>query len=106
MNDILELFDFIDVMNVMNDMNDEAVRIPRRYIRNMEDPFEKFNDDQFFRRYRFPKNVVLNEIMGLLSIEHTSNRGLPLPPILKLLCALQFYAASDFQVSYFIYNPI
>lgn len=95
MDDFLEFVNFVDEF-----MEDDVIRIPRKYIRNMEDQFEKYSENQFFKQYRFPKNVVLNKIMGLLNFDYTNNRGLPVPPTLKLLTTLQFYAASDFQVSY------
>ncbi|KAF0722633.1 putative nuclease HARBI1 [Aphis craccivora] len=40
--------------------------IPRRYIRNMEDPFEKYNDNTFLKHYRFPKLIVMDQLANLL----------------------------------------
>lgn len=34
---------------------------PKRYIRNLKDPLGKFNNDIFFKRYRFPKVPNSNE---------------------------------------------
>jgi len=76
----------------------DVERIPRRYIHNLEDPIEKHSDEHFLKRYRFPKVVVMNNLLDLLGIHYTNNRGLPIPSILQLLTTLWFYATSNFQV--------
>lgn len=55
--------------------------IPRRYI---EDPFKKYNDNNFLKLYRFPKIIVRNELLEMIGIQYTNNRGMPIPPILQL----------------------
>lgn len=54
MDEFLEFIDFID--DVLDDYDDASV--PRRYIQNTKGPFEKYNENNFFKRYRFPKRVV------------------------------------------------
>ncbi|CAI6344057.1 unnamed protein product [Macrosiphum euphorbiae] len=75
----------------------DVERIPKRYIRNIEDPFEKYNDNTFLKRYRFPKLIVMDQLLNLLGINYANNRGLPIPPILQLLTTLRFYATANFQ---------
>jgi len=50
----------------------------------MEDPFEKYNDNTFLKRYRFPKLIVLDQLVDLLSIIYVNNRELPISPIPQL----------------------
>jgi len=38
----------------------DVEQIPRKYIFNMEDPFEKYNDNISLKRYRFPKLIDLD----------------------------------------------
>lgn len=35
-------------------------RIPKIYIRNLENPLEQYNDDTFLKCYRFPKSIVMD----------------------------------------------
>jgi len=78
----------------------DVEQIPRKYIRNMEDPFEKYNDNTLLKRYRFPKLIVMEQLVDLLDINYANNRGLPIPPILQLLTSLRFDATANFQVKY------
>lgn len=80
----------------------EAVgfRIPKRYIRDAENPMEFYSNEEFKIRYRFTKNTVIDLIFPLIDWpEITNNRGLPIPSILMLLATLLFYATGNFQVS-------
>lgn len=48
---------------------------------------------------RFSKETVVDVLLDLITnISYSTNRGLPIPPILQLLTALRFYASSNFQV--------
>jgi len=93
---------FVNYVEMVYEYFDEfdVEQIPRKYIRNMEDPFEKYNDNTFLKRYRFPKLIVMDELVDLLGIHYYNNRGLPIPPILQLLTTLRFYATSNFQIKY------
>lgn len=66
---------------------------PRRYIRDVENPMESYREDEFIRRYRFPKFIV-REILELFGddLRRINNRGLPVPPLIQLLIALRYYA--------------
>ena len=45
--------------------NDNAipVRVPKRYIRDGQDPFEYYYEEQFQMRFRFSKLVVRNTLL-------------------------------------------
>ena len=52
--------DGLDVIDVMVEIEDDidsedenAGGIPRRYIRDMENPFERNSDSEFIRRYKW-----------------------------------------------------
>ena len=82
--------------------NDNAipVRVPKRYIRDGQDHFEYYHEEQFQMRFRFSKRVVRNTLLPLIrhSLEKINNRGLPVPSVLQLLLTLRFYATGNFQV--------
>ncbi|CAI6354784.1 unnamed protein product [Macrosiphum euphorbiae] len=92
MDDIFEIIDFVQFINEDED------RIVRRYIRDHENPMEFFTSMEFYKRYRFSKEIVRDVIMQLITINHENNRGLPIPPIIQLLTTLRFYASSNFQM--------
>ncbi|KAJ4446849.1 hypothetical protein ANN_13548 [Periplaneta americana] len=54
--------------------NENEFRQNKTYIRDMEDPLEMYNDQQFKRRYRFDKNTVVNVLVPLISIHNTTMR--------------------------------
>ncbi|KAH7977550.1 hypothetical protein HPB49_002310 [Dermacentor silvarum] len=73
-------------------------RVPRRLLRDSENPMELYNNQQFLLRYRFSKETV-RELLLLLPLEASgNNRGLPLSPMLQLLLALTFYGAGTFHI--------
>ena len=58
-----------------------TVRLIQRYIRDWQNPFEFYNEEEFKKRYRFNKDSVLHGI--LLKIEglaKINKRGLPIVP--------------------------
>jgi len=77
------------------------MRVPKRYIRDGQNPLEFFNDWEFKRRFRFCKNSVMFGILPLIEegLTKTNNRGLPIPPVMQLLICLRFYSTASFQVS-------
>lgn len=73
-------------------------RVPRRSLRDRENPMELYSNEQFVARYRFSKETV-RELLLMLPLEASDhNRGLPLTPMQQLLLALRFYGAGTFQV--------
>lgn len=64
----------------------DVPRVPKRYIRDMENPIECFHDRKFVERFRFPKIIVLNTLMLLVfNVEQSDDhQGLPISPQIKL----------------------
>lgn len=75
-------------------------RMPKRYVRDAHNPLEWWNEIEFRKRYRFSKNTVINFIQPLVvdALHKDSRRGLPISPLLQVLCCLRFYATGNFQV--------
>lgn len=96
----MDLFD--DFLNFY-DNNELEVRVPKRYIRDMENPIKLYHDYEFLERFRFPKFIVLNVLMPMVFNtelpENNDHRGLSISQIIKLLTALRFYATGCYQVS-------
>lgn len=94
-----EFEEFEDILENVGQRN-QLVHLPRRYIRDAENPLERFEDSEFKKRYRFDKDTVTETLLPLVieALEKPTNRGLPIPPVLQLLVALRFYATSSFQV--------
>lgn len=93
--------DYFDYLEVEEEEVDRRGRLPKRYIRDAENPLEFYADTEFRRRYRFDKKIVLDVILPLISerLETVNNRGLPIPPLIKLLICLRYYATANFQVT-------
>lgn len=82
--------------------NEPIVRAPKRYIRDLQNPFEFYNNVEFKRRFRFSKNSILEGILPRIeeALQKPNNRGLPIPPVFQLLICLRFYATASFQVCF------
>ena len=79
------------------DMAEELNSVPR-VIRDRSNPFEEFDDGEFFDRFRLSKASVQCLLEMIKSdLEYTSLRNNFIPPILKLLTALRFFATGNFQ---------
>lgn len=92
--------DYFEFLEVVEEENNIVERLPKRYIRDAENPMEYYADEEFCRRYRFSKHVVTNIILPLIinGLEVPDNRGLSVSPLIKLLICLRFYATGNFQV--------
>lgn len=92
MMEYLDLIDRIDTVDLL---------VRQRALRDRIDPISNFSDNEFFDRFRFPKDVVLSQILPLVSteLESTTERNHPAPPIIQLLIALRFYATNDFELT-------
>ena len=93
----LEDPDISDFEDTDDDIADN--RPVKRYIRDGQNPFEFYEEDEFKKRFRFNKESVLHGILPKIiePLTKTNNRGLPIPPQLQLLACLQYYATSSFQ---------
>ncbi|XP_066602013.1 putative nuclease HARBI1 [Prorops nasuta] len=97
--DLEDLEELEDVQNLEDDQN-MRLRLPKRYIRDAQDPFDFYRSHEFRKRYRFSKGgikyVILPEIVE--GLQKCNKRGLPNPPIFQLLICLRFYATASFQL--------
>ncbi|KAG8239321.1 hypothetical protein J437_LFUL018753 [Ladona fulva] len=77
-------------------------RLQKRYIRDAQNPFDFYRAAEFIQRYRFPKEIVLGQLLDIvhprLMRRYSSGRGLPIPPVMMLLTALRFYSTGSYQV--------
>jgi hypothetical protein len=80
-------------------LHDERNRLPRRILRDRENPMELLTENEFRMRYRLSKDTVRDVLVPMVPPQNADSRGLPLPPILKILTCLRFYATGSFQVS-------
>lgn len=94
-----ELLEFYEFVEEMEEEEQQRRRLPRRYIRDAENPIERFRDRDFQCRYRFLKSTVVEVLFPLMTDTVGDLRGLPLSPMVKLLTALRFYATGLYQVS-------
>jgi hypothetical protein len=79
------IFD-LDLIEHIN-YRDDYIRlpVPRRYIRDADNPLVYYNDNEFRRRYRFYKESVLNILMPLVMIHQISEVSRYHQLLLKLL---------------------
>jgi hypothetical protein len=75
-------------------------RLPKRYLRDLDDPLTFHSKEEFAIRYRFRKQTVITVLLPLVQVQLAAmdNRGLPILPMLQLLLALRFYATASYQV--------
>ena len=76
-----------------------------RVIRDRNNPFTEFTDDEFRMRFRLPK-TSLQTVLNLIQekLEYPSKRNSAVSPLNQLLLTLRFYATSSFQVSERLYT--
>jgi hypothetical protein len=88
-----ELENLEEWVEIAEEMENLVMDHPRRYLRDMENPMEFYREDEFIRRYRFRKIIVV-EILELFAddLQRVNNRGLPVPPMLQLVITLRYYA--------------
>jgi hypothetical protein len=79
------IFD-LDLIEHIN-YRDDYIRlpVPRRYIRDADNPLVYYNDNEFRRPYRFYKESVLNILMPLVMIHQISEVSRYHQLLLKLL---------------------
>lgn len=105
----VEFPDVPDLFLENEDLEEEPlIRFQKRYIRDMQNPFEYYNNMEFKRRYRFSKNSILQGILPRIEepLTKINNRGLPIAPVLQLLTCLRFYATEIFKLVFIIYISI
>jgi nuclease HARBI1 len=74
-------------------------RLPKpRVYRDRSQPFEVYDDEELIRRYRLPRQCIL-DLCGELQhkLERPTRRAHALPVATQVFTALQFYATGSFQ---------
>lgn len=98
----LENLEIVEIQDISSSSEEDEIQIraPKKYIRDGQNPFEFFNEQEFKRRFRFSKNSVMFGILPLIEegLAKINNRGLPISPVIQLLICLRFYATASFQV--------
>ncbi|KAL1488809.1 hypothetical protein ABEB36_014605 [Hypothenemus hampei] len=89
-----EFIDFLDFQEC------RLLRISKRYIRDLSDPFQIYNELEFKSRFRFSKRTVRDVLCPIIQevLQKNCNKGLPFLPIQQLLVTLRFYATENFQL--------
>jgi len=61
-------FEIRDIfLNEEEEENEEIqIRVPKCYIRDKENPFEFFNEQEFKKRFRFSKDSIMFDILPLV----------------------------------------
>lgn len=99
--------DFLNFIDIAAEVEENFHRIPRRYIRDVQNPLEFYRELEFKQRFRFSKDTTRNVLLPLVTeqLSKHSNRGLPISPMHQIFVALRFYATGSFQViknSYYV----
>ena len=79
----------------------EFVECPyRRVLRDRNNPFEFYSEEEFKSRYHIRKETT-QALLQLLStdLNHVSSKNNCIPPILQLAVALRFFATGQFQTT-------
>lgn len=75
----------------------------RRYLRDNDNPFEKYTVEEFYNRYRFKQETVKNVLVPLVApfLAKPTRRGMPFAPEVMVLGTLRYYATGTCQVCCF-----
>lgn len=82
------------------ELEEMPMRAFKGYIRDYQNPFDKYSEWEFKQRFRFTKDSVMFGILPLVEegLAKINNRDLPILPIVQLLICLRFYSTASFQV--------
>jgi len=106
---VLKMEDFDDFVEAVENDNaeeeEEIQRLPKRYIRDAQNPLQFFRNKEFLARFRFSKNTFLYIILPLVInvLRKPSRRGLPVSPLFQVLWTLRYYGTGSLQVCIFNY---
>ncbi|XP_037972328.2 putative nuclease HARBI1 [Plutella xylostella] len=88
--------DFIDTIEAIELITDRVLWDRPRIFRERTDYFQKYDDLDFFRRFRLTKRSVLFLLTKIESkIEFQEDRNHSIPPINQLLMTLRYYATGN-----------
>lgn len=75
---------------------EQLLRKPRIF-RDHTQPLETFDDEEIYRKFRLPRDVIMQLTDELTDqIQHANRLG-SLPPLMQVLLTLRFYASGAFQ---------
>lgn len=94
-----EIILHILINNRRRDGQRNKLRILRRSLRDVQNPFEMTTDEHFVELYRFPKHLCMELIDELKPFLNTTARSNAISCHVKILCALRFFATGSFQRS-------
>ncbi|CAI6377409.1 unnamed protein product [Macrosiphum euphorbiae] len=55
----MNLIHFVELVNFYNRSEENNERVPKRFIRDMQNPIDFYDDKEFFNRFRFSKTTIL-----------------------------------------------
>ncbi|KAK5643423.1 hypothetical protein RI129_007268 [Pyrocoelia pectoralis] len=80
---------------------DEFIRYVEEdpYLRDNKNPLEWYSNTEQMQKVRFSRHTIMHIIMPLVYPlrENINNRGVPVPPILKIYYALRFFATGSYE---------
>ncbi|XP_024872155.1 uncharacterized protein LOC112454796 [Temnothorax curvispinosus] len=88
----------IEDINLSSEDEEVQIRVPKRYIRDGENPFEFYNELDVKKRFRFAKNSHMFSILPLIEegLSKINTRGLPITPVFSIISiSLRFYATQQ-----------
>ena len=90
-----DMAEYLDILENIEVVERLIRRQPR--LQDRTNPMERYDDEGFIYRFRFPKHVVL-DILQLVEgrLQHVQEKTLSVPPIMQLLITLQFYGSGTF----------
>ena len=76
---------------VLDELHRRALRRDR-IIRDRLNPLEKYNEEEIYRKYRFPRHEILRLTDLIANDLNKTNKNHAVPPVLQMCTALRFYA--------------
>uniref|UniRef100_A0A0P4VXD6 DDE Tnp4 domain-containing protein n=1 Tax=Scylla olivacea TaxID=85551 RepID=A0A0P4VXD6_SCYOL len=81
------------------DRADQA-RLPRRLVKDPQNPFAAYSEEEFVQRYRLSKECI-HTLLGQVEPDlprAKDGRGCSIPAYLQLLTAMMYFATGSFQI--------
>ena len=71
--------------------------VQRQVFRDYSHPFDKYNDLELYRKFRFTRQVIVEITGEIADLLQLATRQGALSPILQVLLTLRFHATGSFQ---------
>ncbi|KAK8404687.1 hypothetical protein O3P69_007736 [Scylla paramamosain] len=81
------------------DRADQA-RLPRRLVKDHQNPFAAYSEEEFVQRYRLSKECI-HTLLGQVEPDlprAKDGRGCSIPAYIQLLTAMMYFATGSFQI--------